>query len=133
MIRDYFMKCPLLKDGKVNIDYIGEDPIQYSINTMLISNSIVTQYTDGGTLRQYPFVFVSNEIYSQDVIDQIEACGFYDKLEEWIEQQDEEGNLPEIEGIQRIEVMTPGYLFDANQKVARYQIQCRILYKKEAI
>lgn len=133
LIRDYFMNCPLLKDGKLNIDYVGEEPIQYSINTMLTSNSIVKQYTDGGTLRQYPFVFVSNEIYSQDAIDQIEACGFYDKLEEWIEKQDAEENLPKIEGIQSIEVMAPGYLFDASQTVARYQIQCRILYEKEAI
>lgn len=130
-IRDYFMKCPILKDGALNIDYLGSEAVQYSIETMISSNPIVKQYTDGSSLRQYPFSFMSTEIYSQDVIDQLGTCGFYEELEQWIEENNKVGDLPEIEGIQRLEVIAPGYLFNADQTVARYQIQCRILYVKE--
>ena len=44
-IRNYFMKCPILKDGALNIDYLGSEAVQYSIETMISSNPIVKQYT----------------------------------------------------------------------------------------
>lgn len=130
-IRDYFMKCPILKEGSLNIDYLGSEAVQYSIETMISGNPIVKQYTDGSSLRQYPFSFMSTEIYSQDVIDQLGTCGFYEELEQWIEENNKAGDLPEVEGIQQLEVIAPGYLFNADQTIARYQIQCRILYVKE--
>lgn len=130
-IRDYFMACPLLKEGRLNIDYLGEDPVEYSIDSMLVSNPIVKQYMDGSSLRQHPFVFVSQEIRSQQIVDQIEASGFYEKLSDWIEEQNNNDNLPDIPGAQRIEVMAPGYMYDATQTTAVYQIQCRVLYIKE--
>ena len=101
-IRDYFMACPLLKEGRLNIDYLGEDPVEYSIDSMLVSNPIVKQYMDG-----------------------------YEKLADWIEEQNSNDNLPDIPGAQRIEVMAPGYMYDATQTTAVYQIQCRVLYIKE--
>ena len=86
---------------------------------------------DGSSLRQHPFVFVSQEIRSQQIVDQIEASGFYEKLADWIEEQNNNDNLPDIPGAQRIEVMAPGYMYDATQITAVYQIQCRVLYIKE--
>lgn len=130
-IRSFFGKCPFLKDGALNIDYSGEKPIHYSIDTMPVADPVVRKYSDGGTLRQQAFAFTSTEFYSEDIIDQINACGFYEQLEEWIEIQSKKGNLPSIKGIQSMEVLSPGYLFDAEQGIARYQIQCRILYLKE--
>lgn len=130
-IRDYFMKCPILKEGSLNIDYLGSEAVQYSIETMISGNPIVKQYADGSSLRQYPFSFMSTEIYSQDVIDQLGTCGFYEELEQWIDENNKVGDLPEVEGIQQLEVIAPGYLFNADQTIARYQIQCRILYVKE--
>lgn len=125
------MACPLLKEGRLNIDYLGENPVEYSIDSMLVSNPIVKQYMDGSSLRQHPFVFVSQEIRSQQIVDQIEASGFYEKLADWIEEQNNNDNLPDIPGAQRIEVMAPGYMYDATQITAVYQIQCRVLYIKE--
>ena len=132
-IRDYFMKCPHLKDGCLNIDYLNPDEkIQYSINPTVTSNPIVKSYVDGSTLRQYLFNFSSSEIRSPDVIDQIEASNFYENLQEWIEENNSKNILPEYEGIQSIEVLAPGYMFNADYKSAIYQIQCRITYMKEA-
>ena len=125
------MACPLLKEGRLNIDYLGEDPVEYSIDSMLVSNPIVKQYMDGSSLRQHPFVCESQEIRSQQIVDQIEASGFYEKLADWIEEQNSNDNLPDIPGAQRIEVMAPGYMYDATQTTAVYQIQCRVLYIKE--
>lgn len=131
-VRNYFMDCPLLKNGALNIDYLEGKSIGYSINTEMNVNQVLRSYLDGGKLMQYPFSFMSAEIRSQDVLDQIQACGFYEDLQEWIEEQNEIGNLPNIEGIQSIEVKMPGCIVSADNDVAFYQIQCRLTYLKEA-
>lgn len=130
-VRDYFMNCPLLKNGALNIDYLEGRSIGYSINTEMNVNQVLRSYRDGGKLMQYPFSLMSAEIRSQDVLDQIQACGFYEDLQDWIEEQNEIGNLPNIEGIQSIEVKMPGCIVSADNDVAFYQIQCRLTYLKE--
>ena len=62
--------------------------------------------------------------------------GFYEQLADWLEMQSESGILPELPRgytAQKIEVLTNGYCISADmqQKVQRYQIQCRLLYLKE--
>ena len=58
---------------------------------------------------------------------------FYEKLATWIEEQNEKGILPNIElgDPQEIEVMSCGYLFSNESETARYQIQLRILYRRD--
>ena len=131
-IRNFFMNCPLLKDGALNIDHLDHEAINYSINSDVNSNAIIKKYRDGGELRQYLFTFMSTEIRSQSVVDQIQAMGFYEQLEDWIEFQNENNNLPNVEGIQSIDIMSPAFLWDSSENVSYYQIQLRITYLKEA-
>ena len=132
-IRKFFMQCPLLKNGALNIDHLDSDAINYSINSDINSNLVIKRYRDGGELRQFLFTFMSTEIRSQDIVDQIQAMGFYEQLEDWIELQNKINNLPDIEGIQSIEIMSPAFLWDASESVSYYQIQLRITYLKEVI
>lgn len=32
-IADYFLRCPLLKDGVFRVDALGPDPVEYTIET----------------------------------------------------------------------------------------------------
>lgn len=44
-VRDYFLECPILKDGHLYIDYLNEKPTDYSIDPLVCSpivKSIVT-------------------------------------------------------------------------------------------
>lgn len=128
-IRDYFCKCPYLKDGQFNIDYLGNEAIQYAIVSQINSSPVVKRYTDGEQLKQFLFSFMSVEQYSQDMLDQISASGFYEQLEAWIEEQNKIGNLPGIPKATGIEVLAPGYLFDVyGTGMAKYEIQCRVTY-----
>ena len=131
-VRDYFMDCPLLKNGALNVDYLKGKSVEYSINTEMNAKPVLRSYLDGGKLMQYPYSIMSAEIRSQDILDQIQACGFYEDLQEWIEEQNFFGNLPNVEGIQSIEVQMPGCIVSADSDVAFYQIQCRLTYLKEA-
>ena len=109
-LRDYIRSCPLInKKKKLYIDYLG------------------------GSLRKLVFVFGSKEYYGSDIRTNIENSGFYDKFQRWIEEQNEIGNLPNIENVQSVNCVTYGYLFNTDgADKARYQIQMEMIYYKGA-
>lgn len=133
-LEQYFIPCELLKDGCLRVDYLGEKPVEYTIE-VLTCDPIVKRYVNGDSIRQYLFAFGSREFYSQERLQNIQNSAFYERLAEWVEEQNEAGELPELpEGMeaQSLEVTSTGYLFDGSMENARYQIQLRLLYYKEA-
>ena len=134
-VRDYIKTCPLLKNGKINVNYLGEDAVRYTIDNVP-STPTIKKYTDGSELRQFLFVFGSRESYDADVLANMDVSKFYEDFSEWVEQQNATGNLPKLESgmsAQGIEVLTTGYLHEIRTGNARFQIQCRLVYKKERI
>lgn len=132
-IRKYFLGCPLIKNHQIRIDYLGLDSIEYTIDPVP-SDTIIKQYVDGGALKQYLFVFGSRNAYGPDINNNIENSGFYQTFSEWIEEQNRENNLPILSGnkkAEKIEIVTSGYLFDASEDLARYQIQLRLVYYED--
>ena len=128
-IRTYLCTCPFLKDGIINVDYLGEKPTEYTVECVPAAKE-AKRYTDGSSLKQYLFLFASREYYGQDVLTNIENSRFYEQFSNWISQQDKKGIYPVLEnGIpQKIETLSSGYLFHGNGTDARYQIQCRLTY-----
>ncbi len=131
-IRKYIIGCPLLQDGRVNVDYIGEEMV-YSVDP-LPCDPIIQRYTDGGTKKQFQFAFTSQEEYDQDSRINIENSGFFQAFDEWIEEQVMFDNLPELETGKipiTIETLNSGYLYDVNGINAKYRIECRLIYEQE--
>lgn len=135
-IKDYFMQCPFLKDLKqINVDFLPEDPTTYSLE-QVPATTVIERYLDGTTIRQFLFVFASRMYYSDELINNISNSGFFENLQNWLEQNTQDEILPELsEGLTplEIEAQSSGYLFDISGDLsnARYQIQCRLLYEKE--
>lgn len=132
-VTDYFMKCPLLKDGVFRVDALGTSGIEYVIETGSF-DPIIQTYVDGSSIRQYQFSFGSREYYDMDRIQNIQNSTFYEQFAEWIEEQNRNGNLPKLpEGMHanELEVLSPGYIFDITTKYARYQLPLRLIYFKE--
>ena len=130
----YFLKCDMLKDEYLRVDYLGEKPIEYAIE-VLPCDPILKRYVGGDTVRQYLFAFGSKEFYSQERQQNIENSAFYEHFSEWVETQNASDNLPELpEGMeaQDLQVISSGYLHGASSQHARYQIQLRLKYYKEA-
>ena len=130
----YFIGCELLKDGALRVDYLGEKPVEYTIE-VLPCDPVVKRYLGGSTVRQYLFAFGSREFYSQERLQNIQNSAFYELLADWVETRSMSGILPELpDGMeaQQLEVVSSGYLFDGSMTNARYQIQLRLLYFKEA-
>lgn len=133
-LEKYFIGCELLKDGALRVDYLGEKPVEYTIE-VLPCDPVVKRYLGGSTVRQYLFAFGSREFYSQERLQNIQNSAFYELLADWVETRSMSGILPELpDGMeaQQLEVVSSGYLFDGSMTNARYQIQLRLLYFKEA-
>lgn len=133
-IRRYFLDCPLIdEESKINVDYLGVGAVEYSIDPVP-SDSLVKKYMDGGAVKQYLFVFGSREYYGDDTLQNMENSGFYQIFSDWVEEQNKIGNLPELsKGKQalKIETVTSGYLFHADESSAKYQIQMRLTYYED--
>ena len=133
-IRNSILTCPFLQDGRVNVDYIGEE-MGYSIDP-LPCDPVVQRYTDGGAKKQFQFAFTSQEEYDQDARINIDNSGFFQSFEEWLEEQNFSDNFPEL-GTGKIpislETLNSGYLYDVNGINAKYRIECRLIYTQEVM
>ena len=133
-LKKYIESCPLITKGKINVNYLGEKPVKYSIENVP-AKPIVKKYTDGGTLRQYLFVFASREAYDENALENMNTAKFFEEFEAWIEEQNSKKIYPTVEDpkvrVTRIETTTSSYLYDSDTTTARFQIQCKITYKKE--
>lgn len=130
-IRDYIAACPLLKDGAIlGVDQLDADAIGYTIDTTPCE-PVLQWYTDGGSKRQFLFVFASREKYGEKVMENIANSGFYDDFADWIERNNWQGIFPDLGEDRtpyRIEIVSSGYAYDTGDDTARYQIQLRLCY-----
>jgi hypothetical protein len=132
---NWFADCEVLDaDSSLNVEHLGEEPEQYSIE-VVPCNKILKQYVDGSAKCQYLFIFASREHYGNDNQLNMSNLEFYEELEEWIAEQNINShlpNLPEDCTPQSVKVLSSGYVEDNDTKTARYQIQCQLIYIKEA-
>lgn len=130
-LKEYFDECPLLDElKKLNVNYLGVNPTEYTLDNTPV-DPIVKEYTDGSKIKQFVFVFGSRDFYGDDVAQNIESSGFYEKLDKWLNYNTMHQLLPELSDGRvsiKIEAMSSGYLFNESENSARYQIQCRLVY-----
>ena len=130
-IRNYFLTCPLLTDGKVNVDFIDKDiDTTYNIDP-IPTNPVIKKFVDGASERQFTFIFSSCEPWGDDVLQNLDNNGFYEELTGWIERNKELPILDRDKKPLRIEILTPGYLMSNSADRAYYQIQLRLVYYQE--
>lgn len=132
-IIDYFLqKVSLAKEfDNILADFLGDEATSYTIEPVPVE-PILRQYRDGGSLNQFIFQFGSREFYDNSVAQNINNLGFYEKFQEEIETNNKNGVLPNIKGIQSIECLNNGTIQDVQNGTAKYVIQMRITYEKEA-
>ena len=130
---DYFLACPLMCDRKINVDFLPEKSLEYSIDTTP-ATEIIKQYVDGSSVRQYLFVIRSVQDYGSDVLQNIANSGFFESLSNWLEEQTRKKNFPTLPSgkePQKREAQSTGYLFVSGPDTGKYQIQCRRQYFQE--
>ena len=129
-LRAYFYICPLLAKGQIRMEYLGAKKSGYSLESTP-ADPVYKQYASGDYLGQLLFVLASREEYGPEDRLAIESCGFYERLSNWVAEQNSSGILPELpdgKQAQRVELTTQGYAYTNDVRTARYQIQGRLIY-----
>ena len=120
---------------RVNINYLEENTDTYSIEEVPVK-PVVKKYINGDSIRQYAFIFTSREPYGADVLTNIDNSGFYEKLADEIENNNNNEIFPLLDdGLEplKIEVTSTGYAFAVTEDTAQYQINLRLKYFKKGM
>ena len=122
----------LLTDNKyqINANMLSNEPNNYSLDKIPTS-STVEEWITGTRICRDVYSFRSRVGYSQDTIDNLINVGFFEIFEKLISSNNEEGILPEINGIQSIQCLNCGSMNNANTNTAEFDIQLQIEYKED--
>lgn len=133
-LRTYLFKIidTLLTDNKyqINANMLSSEPNNYSLDKIPTS-STVEEWITGTRICRDVYSFRSRVGYSQDTINNLINVGFFEIFEDIISSNNEEGVLPNIEGIQSIQCLNCGSMTNANTNTAEFDIQLQIEYKEE--
>lgn len=128
LIKEFIEKCPLLKNGKVNVDYIKDKPQSYSIDETPV-DPVLINFPDGGRRLQIQFDFSIQSNFS--VLENIKNSKFCDDFTDWIYEQDKKDNLPQIEGICWIRCTGRGTILQTTETTAIYVIPMQVVYEQD--
>lgn len=136
-LRDYMrnLKCLDAFNNaiRVNVNYLEPNADTYSIEEVPV-DPILKKYVNGDSIRQYAFIFTSREPYGVDVLQNIDNSGFYEKLADEIESNNDNEIFPVLDkGLEcmEIKVTSTGYAFAITEDTAQYQINLRLKYFKK--
>ena len=133
-LRTYLFKIidTLLTDNKyqINANMLSSEPNNYSLDKIPTS-STVEEWITGTRICRDVYSFRSRVGYSQDTINNLINVGFFEIFEKIISSNNEEGILPNIEGIQSIQCLNCGSMTNANTNTAEFDIQIQITYKED--
>lgn len=115
----------------VKTDFADEKTSSYSIAPS--GNGKISTDILGTTSYQNNYVFYAREA-TADEIDRQENYDFLEDFSEWLEEQNEEGNLPKLPGRYKAEELRVSniMLFDVNEDgTGLYQVQLQLEFRKE--
>lgn len=131
-IRQYFIENSIIdENSRINVDFLGENPTEFALEPIPV-NPILESYINGASLRQFQFQLLSCNDYGADVMQNMANSTYYENLYGLIESNNKKRILPNIDGVESIECLNSGGILDAGTNTARYSIQMRIIYYKEA-
>lgn len=115
-------------DYQINADMLDNDINNYSLDKIPTSSEIETWIT-GLEIHRDVFSFRSRNAYSQDTINNLRNIGFFEIFEQMIRNNNREGILPDIQGIEKIECLNCGTMLSADTSTAEFDIQIQITYR----
>lgn len=131
-LQAFIATCPALNAfADQHVDGLEPGAVNYSIDT-LPGARILTQDLAGNKTREFPFALTSREAAVDDLA-RIANSGFYEDFADWLEEQTDNDNLPDLgtkRSAESIEATSWGYLYqrDENDQTAIYQIICKMTY-----
>ena len=128
LIKEFIETCPLLDNGKINLDFIDSEPQSYSLDETPVTPELIN-FPDGGRRLQMQFDFSIQANFS--TLENIKNSKFCDDFMKWIYEQDKTENLPKIEGICWIKCLGRGTIQQTTETTAIYVIPMQVVYEED--
>lgn len=136
-LNEYFKNSPIIPElKKIKVDYLSEKDGSFSIEPIPVKPIISKSIDHSVSECQYAFYIAGKFMYSEEAMMNLNNSGLIEKLERWIDEQNNNDNLPILPGgmfATSLEVVSSGFLYGVTDDLqhARYQIQLRLLYDKK--
>lgn len=128
LIKEFIEACPYLNKGKVNVDYIKNKPLSYSIDETPV-DPVLQNFSDGGRRLQIQFDFSIQANFS--ALENIKNSKFCDDFTDWIYEQNKQENLPKIDGAVWIKCLGRGTILQTTDSTAIYVIPIQVAYEED--
>lgn len=128
LIKEFIETCPYLKKGKVNVDYLKDKPLSYSIDETPV-DPVLQNFSDGGRRLQIQFDFSVQANFS--ALENIKNSKFCDDFTDWIYEQNKKENLPKIDGAVWIKCLGRGTILQTTDSTAIYVIPIQVAYEED--
>lgn len=116
------------KNFKINANMLSKNINNYSLDKIPTSSVVETTVIGTRTYRDV-FSFRSRREYSIEEINNLSNIGFFEEFEKIIMDNNENGVLPQIEGIESIQCLNCGTMNNAEKNTAEFDIQIQITYE----
>jgi len=116
----------------INVDWLDLKINNYSLDKIPTASTIEEDIVGNRRCRDV-YSFRSKKAYSSSQVNNLKNIGFFEKFESIIKSNNDEGVLPEIDGIESVACLNCGTFnsADASQKTAIFDIQLQIIYEEE--
>ena len=112
---------------QINANMLSNDINNYSLDKIPVETE-VEKWIIGIAKKRDVYSFRSRMAYSQDTINNLKNIGFFEIFERAIETNNNEGVLPDIQGIESIKCLNCGTMSNADTNTAEFDIQIQIEY-----
>ena len=120
----------LTQDTKqINANMLSNKIDNYSLDK-IPTDTEVERWITGLAIHRDVYSFRSRKAYSLDTINNLRNIGFFEQFEAIIKSNNDNGILPEIEGIESIECLNCGTMNNADGTTAEFDIQIQITYRE---
>ena len=116
-------------NSQINANMLSNNINNYSLDK-IPTDTEVEEWVIGIVKRRDVYSFRSRMAYSQDTINNLKNIGFFEEFENIIKSNNNEGILPQIDGIESIECLNCGTMINAETKTAEFDIQIQITYRE---
>lgn len=133
-VRQYIALCPYLDNLTIlNVDYIGDGVISYSITENASYNPLINKDIVGNEYCQFLFNFDAKLRWTEETQNNVNNSNFFNNFSSWIKQKNDNKQFPSVdEGVvvDSIRTLSNGYIFATDSDEAIYRISCEITYRK---
>ena len=113
---------------EINADFLG-DIGDFSLDKIPTEPEAEPEWIIGVRIQKDVFNFRSRKAYSSDIANNLSNIGFFEDFQSLINFNNDEGILPNIEGIESIKCLNCGTLNSVDGTEAIFDIQIQITYR----